>query len=1750
MVNIAGYQIIELLYESSKSLVYRGYRTQDNLPVILKLLNSYSSIENIARFRLEYEITRSLNLEGVIKTYELVNCNHTLAIILEDFGGESLNKLMLKQQFSLKESLFFAQQVTQILGKIHQQNIIHKDINPSNIVFNPVTKQLKLIDFGIASKLSQDNSTLANFHFLEGTFAYISPEQTGRMNRNIDYRTDFYSLGVTLYQLLCDHVVPLCDRLPFTATNAIELVHCHLAKQPISLEEINPEIPTVVSNLVMKLLAKNPEERYQSSLGICNDLEECLQQLERKNTITNFILGSKDIPEKLQISPKLYGREKEIQSLLTTYQLVREGESELILISGDSGVGKSSLVKEIEPEVLKNSSYFVTGKFEVMNFNIPYYGLIQAFQKLVDRLLIESEISLKIWQKNIVNTLGNNGQIIINLIPKLASIIGKQSNITELNTVDSENRFNLVWLNFINVFATKEHPLVIFLDDLQWADSASLNLIKLLLTSPHIKHLLIIGTYRHNEVNNSHPLSLILNQLETHKKINHISLNCLNLNNVNQLIADSFYCELSKSQSLAELVLEKTAGNPLFIDRFIKDLYQKQLIYFESNQGWHWNLELIKSKEISANVIELIVNKLQKLSLDTQQILKIASCIGDRFDLKTLALVINKSLQETADNLTEAIENGSIILLDYEYKYLDTYLQEKDENIEINYQFTHDRIQQATYSLISESEKPAIHLKIGRILLMETEGKGLSNVSDKIFTIVNHLNLGRKLITEPQEKEKLAQLNLLAGKKAQTSVAYASALTYFNVARELLDKTSWLDSYQLTLDIYSCNAESAYLNGDYQKMEKLCQIVLKQAKTPLEKLKVYQVKIQAYIAQNQFLEAIATALQVLQSLGVNLPQNPSKWDLIRGNLQTKLALWGKNPAQLIDLPLMSDTYKLAAMKTIASVCTPTYFIAPRLWQLMVFQKIQLSLKYGNAPGSPFGYADYGMVLAVEGNFQESNRFADLALDLLSRLQATEFCSKTLLLVNIYIRHWQEHLRETLSPLLEGYHAGLAIGDLEFAVFCLVFRFYHSYLVGRKLSEMAEEMAKYDRAIADYKLETPLYVHKIYYQVVLNLLEETDNPCSLIGGNYDEIQDLASHETKDDRYTIFHLYLNKLILYYLFADYEQAVVYAQKAEALLLKGAMGMLLVPIFYFYDSLAHLAIFPDVSPAQQRKILAKVTANQKKMKTWANHAPMNYLHKFYLVEAEKDRLLGKISEAIDHYDQALDLAREHQYLQEIALIEELTAQFYLKREKTQIARFYLLDARYSYLTWGATAKVKHLEQSYPQLLSSTKSDRLSTTTTSSTRKEVLELTSVMKTSQLLSREMMLDKLLAKLMEILIENAGAEIGYLILENQGKLSIEVKGSVHNADVKVFDSIPLENPQAQALLSTAIINYVARTQESIVIADALKDNQFNQDSYLIEHHPLSILCIPLCVRVACLRQRGKLVGILYLENNLTTNAFTPERVEILQLLSTQAAISLENSRLYNEMENRVKVRTAELSEANQKLEAMASELQRSNQELEHFAYIASHDLQEPLRAVASYTQLLAKRYQGKLDEKADIYIGFAVEGATRMQKLIQDLLTYSRAGRHELQREATDCNLVVKKVLKDLQLTIKENQATITVDSLPTISADTAQLTLLFQNLIGNALKYRSQEAPKISITAMQQDSTWLFKVGDNGIGIDPQYARRIFQIFERLHTHDEYPGTGLGLAICQKIVERHGGEIWVESQLGKGASFYFQIPAI
>jgi histidine kinase len=1738
MATIQGYQVTETLYESSKSRVYRGRRESDQQPVVLKLLRPENpSPEAIAQFRTEYDIAHSLNLDGVVQVYSLETHQHSLLLTMEDSGGKSLNQHLLNRSLSLRECLNLALQITQTLSEIHQRNITHKDINPANMVWNPTTQQLKIIDFGIATMLLRENLTLLHPNAMEGTLAYMSPEQTGRINRAMDYRTDFYSLGVTLYQMLC-------DRLPFESTDPMELVHCHLAKQPIPPQAVNPEIPLVLSNLVMKLLAKNAEDRYQSAWGMQVDLQRCLEPIQTDGQISRFALAQQDYSDRFQLPQKLYGREQDIETLWAAVERISNSSpSELILISGAAGVGKSVLVQELSQQIALQRGHLMTGKFEPLAQSTPYTAVIQAFQSLLRQLLTEDESQIAIWRQLLLDALGTNGQVILDVIPEVEWIIGKQPTVPDLSPAASSNRFHWVFENFIRVFAQPEHPLVIFLDDLQWADRASLQLIQVLMSAPNL-YLLWIGAYRTHEVEPGHPLLTMLEIIRQQETIiTSIALNPLAVDDTALWVAEMLRCDRATAQPLAALIHQKTEGSSLFIGEFLKSLHQANLIQFDHQQrAWSWDLTQIQATQLTDSFIALIETKIQHLSTSAQQTLSVAACMGNALESRTILLLRQCSAEAVTADLWELVQADLIALQAPPYGSPDP--DQSSTAHEWTARFRHDRIQQIAYGLVAEPAAQQIHLQIGRQLLQETPPEALA---EKIFEIVNHLNLGAIGLTQPAHKDQLARLNLIAGTKAKAAVAYASAFTYLNAGLHLLARDCWSQDYDLALHLHSATAEAAYLSGRHAEMHHLIAVVLQQARTSLDRVQVCQIQIQALIAQNKAGEAIAIALQALAELGVEIPAQPSPEELRLGKLQTQRALAGKSTQDLLHLPPMADPQKLAAMRVISSVCTPTYFTKCHLWQMMVFQKVQLSLNYGNAPGSAFGFADYGMVLcSVDSNFAEGYQFAQLASALLPKLQAQEFVPRTLFLINIYLRHWHEHLRTSLAPLVEAYHTGLATGDLEYATFAIAFHAYHSYLVGRELPQIESEMADYGATIAQCQQVVPLYVNQIYRQVVLNLMGRSADPCRLVGDSYNEDERLPQHQAAGDQYALFQISLNKLILCYLFQDDAQAAEQALLAEQLLAAGATGLLVVPVFYFYDALAKLAHFPQVMQAEQRRILKRVSQIQKQMKTWADQAPMNYLHKYHLIEAERCRILDRAAQAADHYDRAIALAKEHEYLNEEALANELAAKFYLAQGKPKLAQLYLQDAHYCYRRWGAIAKVQDLENRYTQFLTATQITfsegylSTSSTTTSRTAPGTFDLAAVMQAAQVLSSEIVLDRLLTKLMQILIEDAGAEKGCLLLETSGQFRLEAEGSVNPDNIAVLQSIPIDHSDAH--IPVAMINYVARTRESLVLDNAIRDSKFANNPYIIQHQPKSVLCAPLV-------NQGKLVGIVYLENNLTTHAFTSDRLEVIQLLSTQAAISIDNARLYDQLELRVQERTTELTQVNQQLKQLTADLQRSNQELEQFAYIASHDLQEPLRAITSYTQKLAQRYQGQLDEKADLYIGFAVDGATRMQQLIQALLTYSRVGRQKLKPEPTDCNAIVNKVLRDLRVAIAESQATLTVAPLPTLQADPTQLSLLFQNLIGNALKYRSEEPPQVQVSAKKKTEHWQFSICDNGIGIEPQYCDRIFTIFQRLHTSDEYPGTGLGLAICQKIVENHRGHIWVESQLGAGSTFNFEIPA-
>ncbi len=944
---------------------------------MIKLLkNPYPSFSELVQFRNQYIIAKNLNFSGIIQLYGLEVYQNGYALVME-FGGISLKDYFTPVETgyiaSLQEFLPIAIALCDILDNLIRHRVIHKDIKPANILINPETREVKLIDFSIASRLPRETQTLMSLNVLEGTLGYLSPEQTGRMNRAIDYRTDFYSLGVTFYELLT-------GQLLFQSNDSMELVHCHIVKQPSLVHSINRAIPPVLSEIVSKLMAKNAEDRYQSALGLKHDLQTCLAQLQQTSKIEGFQIAQRDVCDRFIIPEKLYGRENEVQTLLEAFNRVTKNQTELMLVAGFSGIGKTAIVNEVHKPIVEERGYFIKGKFDQFNRNIPLSAFVLVFRDLMGQLLSESDTELSIWKANIVDALGDNGQVIIEVISELAQIIGQQPPAIELSGTAAQNRFNLLFQNFIQVFTTKEHPLVIFLDDLQWADSASLKLMQLLMSESEVGYLLLIGAYRDHEVWAAHPLMLTLEEIgKTNATINTIALEPLSEACLNQLVADTLTCSREVAKPLTQLVYQKTKGNPFFSTQFLKALYEDGLIKIDlhpllsrqssggSEGGWRWQCDLAKVKMLALtdDVVEFMAMQLQKLPEATQNVLKLAACIGNQFDLMTLAIVSEKSETETATALWKALQEGLILPQSEVYKFyqdaslLTAHCSPLTVNSQpsTNYKFLHDRVQQAAYFLIPQEEKKLTNLKIGQLLLKNTP---VEEREEKIFTIVNQLNIGRELINNQTERDELADLNLIVGQKAKVATAYAAAVEYSTVGRELLAVDSW-ENYELTLALDELTVEAAYLSGNFQQMETAMQVVLQQAKTLLDKIKVYEIKITACGGQNQLFEAIKTALEVLHLLDVSIPEQPRQLDIQKGLAEVTSSLTGKQIEDLIYLPTMTDPIGLATMRILSSVVAPAYQAAPALLSLIVFKQVALSLKYGNASESIYAYGTYGLI---------------------------------------------------------------------------------------------------------------------------------------------------------------------------------------------------------------------------------------------------------------------------------------------------------------------------------------------------------------------------------------------------------------------------------------------------------------------------------------------------------------------------------------------------------------------------------------------------------------------------------------------------------------------------------------------------------------------------------------------------------------------------------------------------------------------
>jgi len=1769
MINIHNYRITKQIYESANSLVYRGLRDEDNQPIILKVLKEdYPSPEELTRYRQEYDITRRLaDFSGVVKAYSLEKYQKTLVIYLEDFGGESLKMWLERRTFTLDELLTLAIRTTENLGQIHGQNIIHKDINPANLVFNPTTGVLKIIDFGISTQFSKQHLTLKNPDVLEGTLAYMSPEQTGRMNRALDYRTDFYSLGATFYELFTGVV-------PFESTDAMELVHCHIAKQPMPPSQINPDLPPVISNLILKLLEKTAEARYQSAWGIKADLERLQENLGGFKNLRglDFELAQNDFSGKLQIPQKLYGREPEIDTLRSAFEQVASGKTEIMLVAGYSGIGKSVLVKEIYKSLTERQGYFITGKFDQLQRNIPYSAIVNAFSELVQQLLTETETQLTQWKERILTVLGPNGQVIIDVLPEIELIIGPQPSVPQLGGNQSQNRFNLVFQDFMRVFCQPERPVVIFLDDLQWVDSATLKLLELVTTDKDNTALFLIGAYRDNEVDATHPLMTTLDKLQQESvAINQITLKPLAFEHINQLIAESLHQNLEVVGSLTNLVMRKTGGNPFFVNQFLHTLYEEDLLTFQTSEvletsevlafGWIWDIDQIETLNITDNVVHLMIGKLKKLPESAQQVLRLAACVGNHFDLDTLSVIYEKSAIDTFADLMPALTEG-LILPQSELEMSGDNIHNSQFIIH-NSQFLHDRVQQAAYALIDDAQKKAVHLQIGRLLLKNTPTNVLE---EKVFDIVGHFNHSIELLNNPVERLEIAGLNLLAGQKAKMAMAHVAALNYLTVGRECLTDSSWESAYNLTFNLFIEAAEAAYLSGDFKQMEQLAQVVLQQARTLSDEAKVYETQIPAYSAQNQQLKAIKTALIFLKRLNINFPEEPSQEDVRLALQKMQISLLGKPIPSLIDLPIMTDPKIILAMRVMGAVTPAAYHVLPNLLILLALKQVDLSLEYGNVSESIFSYACYGFILCgVVSDIESGYQFGQLALDLLKKLGEKVFKARGIMLFNGLVRPWKEHVRETLQPLLGSYQIGLETGDLEFAAYSIHVYPYYSYFIGKPLVTLEPEMARYSQAIARIKQEGVLSWNNMFWQAVLNLMGHSNHPCRLMGEVYDENIQLQLHQQANDKTAIHYLHLNISILHYLFQEYTQAVENVEIAEQYL-DGVTGLLAVVIFNFYDSLARLALYPSLPKPEQEAVLTKVSANQQKMQLWAEHAPMNYLHKFYLVEAECSRVLGKDGDAREFYDKAIALAHENEYLNEEALAYELAGQFYLVKEQTKFAQVCLHEAHYAYQQWGALAKVKNLETRYPQFLVPKTAHAMETDATilatrmasTSTGSKWLDLNSIMKASQTLSGEMVLSRLLEKMMHIVVENAGASSGFLLLPKQDGWFIEAQRLMDSSDTTVLHSLPIEDSEP---VSANIIYYVARTFDNVVLNDATQEGSFTRDAYIIKHRPKSVLCTPLL-------NQGKLTGILYLENNLTTEAFTPARLEVLNLLSSQIAISIENSLLYNNLEQKVAERTQELSEALFNLKTTQSKLVESEKMASLGGLVAgvAHEINTPIGIGVTAASTLADRTTETVTAYDNRQLkGSALKAYFNMAQTSSNLVLNNLNRAADLiqsfkqvavdQSNLDKRSFAMKKYIQNILISLKPllkktpHQITVSGEEQIEINSYPGAFSQIITNLVMNSVRhaYPKGEAGNLRFELKLDSKCLMVEYSDDGCGIPPENRDKIFEPF--FTTARAQGGTGLGLHIVFNLVtQKLKGTINVQSEVGVGTTFILNLP--
>ncbi|WP_275999178.1 helix-turn-helix transcriptional regulator [Aneurinibacillus migulanus] len=1504
----AGYQIDQVLYEDMTKIICRGCREYDNHPVIIKMGKSEAySAADAAHYIAEFEVVREMHMQGITKPLSLERRGTSYILVSEDVAGMTLRSYLTEHRPSIEEFLQIAIRLAGVVEQLHQSSIIHRDLKPDTIMIETQAMQVCLIDFGNAVFVSVYDQ-IQNTDTLQGELAYVSPEMTGRLNRPVDYRTDLYSLGIIFYEMLA-------GQHPFQAYDPIEWIHAHIARTPISIEVLIPEVPHAVSEIIMKLISKNAEERYQSAYSLQADLEHCLTQWMATETVTDFPLGQSEGIGIFQVNPDLYGRGSELAFIEDTYRCACLGSTEVILISGPAGIGKTTLVREIRQTLAGKQGYFIAGKFEQLYRDIPYAPLVEAFRELVRQILSEDEGRILKWKKKLGNALGLNAAVITDVIPEVKMLVGNVPPVEVLSPAEARHRFQLVFRNFIQVFTHKDCPLILFLDDLQWADSASLAMIHSFVTDPESECLLLIGAYRDYDVSHMHPFTLKMEEIkQSGVGVHQLLLSALTHADLNHMVADTLRSVPEHTATLTDLLYAKTAGNPFYFKQLFKSIYnEKMLVYSLEQRTWKWDAERIQSKETAADLLDFMLRKIKKLPNRVQVVLSWASCLGSQFDFELLAKVGNLSFDELASDLWIGVREGLV----FPVEHIAGSNGMKSENNQVKdglgtalwhewrgaqrkfrFGFLHDRIQQAAYSLLNEEERQRFHWKVGRCLLEENEN---SIFAADLFEQAKHLNLGAVYITKDAERLRVMKINLTAGRKARSASAYDAAVRLFREGAAHTTENHWEEQFDLCFALYLEQMECEYLCGEFTRAENLAEQLRQRSRNRLDRAAVCKIIATQYVNLGKYAEAISLGLQMLAEFGISFAPKPGRLVIMREVLLTKWQL-GSKLERLYDLPEMQNEDIKAAMDLMFTIAAPSFFSNKEIFTVLMSRSVRLSVKYGICPVSSAAFAAFGMVLGFGmGDYKKGYRLGKIGLSLSEQFNITSIKSKTYVIFGI-ISQWVKHAREGEAYLEQALQFALESGDYVFAGYAMGGQ-VNSLYARMQLDELERKITNYLEILEDTKDEFVIDNFHLFQQWILALRGDTAHLVSFDTANFKEscFLDKVSKE-QFMATTMFQYYTYVLQLHYFNGSYSKALEYADAARTFQSYATHLPHLIECC-FYESLAIAACYDEFGTSDKKKMMRRIMRNYKQMRKWAENAPENSSHKLQVIEAEMARISGTNDIAMQLYEQAIHSATKNEYIQNAAITMERAAYFYRANGIDRMANVYASSAYDAFRAWGATSKAEQVLKRFPGCVKHrhSKTERASVHAaqgllvsveekgsdsldnrflhSSNENEEVnagLDLKTIVKASQSMSEEMDLRQLLHRLLLLIIENAGAQRGYIIVKKDDVLDVAVALDMEVNPIAFSESSPLERSQG---ISEAIVRYVFRTGETKVLDYASKEGIFVTDPYVSRHGTRSVLCTPITVQ-------GERNGVLYLVNDVTERAFALARLEVLHMLSAQ------------------------------------------------------------------------------------------------------------------------------------------------------------------------------------------------------------------------------------------------------------------------